>query len=126
MHMYTYLDWLPVDRLPVDWLPMEPPMDVDRLPVGMVAFGSLACRPGCLWLGSMYTCNTIFHIYTYMHMYIHIYVHVYIYIHIYIHVYLCIYIEVYAYMYTCTDVHVGSIKCFGILLISMESSDPFC
>ena len=42
--MYTYLDWLLVDRLPVDWLPIEPPIVVDRLPVGMVAFGSVACR----------------------------------------------------------------------------------
>ena len=43
IHMYTYLDWFPVDRLPVDWLPMEPPMDAVRLPVGMVAFGSVDC-----------------------------------------------------------------------------------
>ena len=34
--------------------------------------------------------------------------------------YLCIYIEVYAYMYACADVHVGSMKRFGILYISME------
>ena len=44
LHMYTYVDWLPVDRLPVDWLPMEPPVDVDQLPVGIAAFGSAACR----------------------------------------------------------------------------------
>ena len=68
-------------------LPRDLSMDADRLPVGMVAFGSVACRTGCLWLGSMYYRNTISHIYTY----------------IYIHMYLCIYIEVYAYMYACAD-----------------------
>ena len=105
---------------------MELPMDSDRLLVGMVAFGSVAYRTGCLWLGSMDNCNTIFHTYTHMCMYIHICVYGYIYIYAYIHVYLCIYMEVYAYMYTCIDVHVGSIKCFGVLWISLESTDPFC
>ena len=100
MYMYMYLDWLPVDRFPVDWLPMELPMDVELLPVGMVAFGSLACRPGCLGLGSMYNRNTIFHIYTSMHMYMHIHVYVYVDIYTFVHVYLWIYMymEVCAYM----------------------------
>ena len=42
-------------------------------------------------------------------------VSLYIYIYAYIHVYLCIYMEAYAYMYACTDVRVGYVKCFGIL-----------
>ena len=104
--------YLPVDRLPVDWLPREPPMNSDRLPVGMMACGSVAHRTGCLWLGSMCNSNTIFHIYAYLHMYIHICIYMYIFIHI----CSCIYIGVYAYMAACkcicTDVHVGSIKCF--------------
>jgi hypothetical protein len=68
-------------------------MDADRLPVGMVAFGSVACVIVIQYLT-----------YTY----------------IYIHMYLCIYTEVYAYMYACADVHVGSITRFGILYMSME------
>ena len=91
-----------MDRLRVDWLPMEPPMDVDWLLVELVAFGSLACGPGCLWLGSMYDCNTTFHRYTYMHMYIHIYVYVYEYV--YIHIYMCIYVPTLRYMHTCIHV----------------------
>jgi hypothetical protein len=55
-------------------LPRDLSMDADRLPVGMVAFGSVACRTGCLWLGSMYYRNTISHIYTYIYIYICIYV----------------------------------------------------
>ena len=54
--------------------PWDFSMDADRLPVGMVAFGSVACRTGCLWLGSMYYRNTISHIHTYIYIYICIYV----------------------------------------------------
>ena len=56
----------------------QPPMDADRLPVGMVAFGSVACRTsrtGCLWLGSMYNYNTLFHIY--IHTHVHVYTNMY-------------------------------------------------
>ena len=49
-------------------------MDADCLPVGMVAFGSVACRTGCLWLGSMYYRNTISHKYIYIYIFICIYV----------------------------------------------------
>ena len=57
-------------------LPRDLSMDADRLPVGMVAFGSVACRTGCLWLGSMYYRNTISHIYIYIYIYIHICIYV--------------------------------------------------
>ena len=103
IYIYIYICiWLPADRLPVDWLLMEPPMDVHQLPVGMVAFGSVACRTSWLWLGSMYNCNTIFHIFTYMHVYTHmcicIYVHIYTCVFMYLHGGICIYV----YMYRCT------------------------
>ena len=68
---------------------MDPPMDVDRLAVGKVDFGSLTCRPGCLWLDSMYNCNTIFHIYTYM---IYACIYTYVYMYIYMHIYMSIYV----------------------------------
>ena len=70
-------------------------MDADQLPVGMVAFGSVA--------------------YVIVINISHIHIYIYIYMH------LCIYTEVYAYTYACADVHVGSIKRFGILYMSMES-----
>ena len=58
-------------------LPRDLSMDADRLPVGMVAFGSVACRTGCLWLGRMYYRNTIFHTYTFIYIYIYICIYVY-------------------------------------------------
>ena len=51
-----------VDKLGVDRVLLEPPMDADRLLVGMVAFGLVAFRTGCLWLGSMHNRKAIFHI----------------------------------------------------------------
>ena len=83
-------------------LPRDLSMDADRLPVGMVAFGSVACRTGCLWLGSMYYRNTISHIYTY----IYIYTYVFMYLHRGICIYVCM---------------CRSIKRFGICYMSMES-----
>ena len=79
------------------WLPMEPAMDSDRLPVGMVAFGSVACRAsrtGCLWLGSMYNCNTIFsNIYTYACVYICISVYTYLYVSTQRYMHICIHVQ---------------------------------
>ena len=102
VHMYMYLDWLPVvqlpvDRLPVDGLPMEPPMDADRLHVGMVAFGSVACRTGCLCLGGMYNCSAIFHIHAYMHVHTHMCTCIYTYIHVY-------YVSTWRYVHACVHV----------------------
>ena len=38
--------------------------------VGLVASGSVACRAGCLRLGSMYNCNTLIHLHIYICIYI--------------------------------------------------------
>ena len=72
-------------------------MDVDRLLVGVVAFGSVACRHGCLWLGGMYNCNTIFHMYTCMHICIYTYMYMYIYIYtgVFVYLHICIHVQMY-------------------------------
>ena len=59
-------------------LPRDLSMDADRLPVGNVAFGSVAFRTGCLWPGSMYYRNTTSHIYIYVSIYIYIYICIYV------------------------------------------------